>query len=107
MNQQEAKRTTITKEESAMDHWKHRSKNMLCSNCMWFVLKEVGSADHRPVMCPPLDDTNFEDYRPGRMIEVSMAKIGRCRRHAPTISGYPAVFESDWCGDHKLDETKL
>ena len=33
--------------------------------------------------------------------------LGRCRRHAPTLSGYPAVFESDWCGDHKLDETKI
>ena len=28
---------------------------------------------------------------------------GRCRRHAPTMNGYPVVFEStDWCGDHKL-----
>lgn len=33
--------------------------------------------------------------------------LGRCRRHSPTMSGYPAVFEHDWCGDHKLDETKL
>jgi len=33
--------------------------------------------------------------------------VGRCRRHAPTISGYPVVFVSDWCGDHKLDETKV
>jgi hypothetical protein len=34
--------------------------------------------------------------------------IGRCRRHAPTMSGYPVVFrEKDWCGDHKLDETKV
>lgn len=32
--------------------------------------------------------------------------IGRCRRHAPTMSGYPVVFHTDWCGDHKLDETK-
>jgi hypothetical protein len=30
--------------------------------------------------------------------------IGRCRRHAPTMSGYPVVFLTDWCGDHKLDE---
>ena len=30
--------------------------------------------------------------------------VGRCRRHAPTMSGYPVVFDSDWCGDHKLDE---
>ena len=28
----------------------------------------------------------------------------RCRRHAPTMAGYPAVYESDWCGDHKLDK---
>jgi hypothetical protein len=27
---------------------------------------------------------------------------GRCRRHAPTMSGYPVVMaEFDWCGDHK------
>jgi len=30
--------------------------------------------------------------------------IGRCRRHAPTMSGYPVVYCSDWCGDHKLNE---
>lgn len=33
--------------------------------------------------------------------------LGRCRRHAPTLGGWPAVFDMDWCGDHKLDETKL
>lgn len=33
--------------------------------------------------------------------------LGRCRRHAPTIAGYPVVFVNDWCGDHKLDENKL
>jgi hypothetical protein len=30
--------------------------------------------------------------------------LGRCRRHAPTMSGYPVVFVNDWCGDHKLSE---
>lgn len=29
----------------------------------------------------------------------------RCRRHAPTLQGYPAVFPDDWCGDHKLDKS--
>jgi hypothetical protein len=33
-------------------------------------------------------------------------KLGRCRRHAPTMNGYPVVYPTDWCGDHKLDETK-
>jgi hypothetical protein len=29
----------------------------------------------------------------------------RCRRHAPTMQGYPAVFPMiDWCGDHKMDK---
>lgn len=28
---------------------------------------------------------------------------GRCRRHSPTMDGYPVVYEkTDWCGDHKL-----
>ena len=28
---------------------------------------------------------------------------GRCRRHAPTMSGWPVMFATDWCGDHKLE----
>ena len=31
----------------------------------------------------------------------------RCRRHAPTMSGYPAVFKNDWCGDHKLEKKQM
>lgn len=30
--------------------------------------------------------------------------LGRCRRNAPTMAGWPVVFETDWCGNHKLDE---
>jgi hypothetical protein len=33
--------------------------------------------------------------------------LGRCRKHAPTMGGFPATFQMDWCGDHKLDENKL
>ncbi len=33
--------------------------------------------------------------------------LGRCRRNAPTMAGFPAVFETDWCGNHKIDENKL
>jgi hypothetical protein len=34
--------------------------------------------------------------------------VGRCRRHAPVSNeGYPVVFPDDWCGDFKLDETKV
>ena len=61
------------------DPWKHRSSGMSCGTCMWFVLKE-GSKE--PI-------------------------IGRCRKNAPTNSGYPVVFINDWCGQHKLDETAV
>jgi len=28
---------------------------------------------------------------------------GRCRKHAPTLDGFPVVLaKDDWCGDHKL-----
>lgn len=38
---------------------------------------------------------------------ATTADVGRCRRHAPTMNGYPVVFDDDWCGDHKLDEHKV
>ena len=34
-------------------------------------------------------------------------KIGRCRYNAPTIKGWPAMFPTDWCGQHKIDENKV
>ena len=34
-------------------------------------------------------------------------KVGRCRKNAPTMDGYPVVFITDWCGDHKLNEEKV
>ena len=49
---------------------------------MWFIEKET-------------DHVN-EEYLP----------VGRCRRHAPTMNGFPVVFTKDWCGDHKIDECK-
>ena len=68
------------------DKWKHRSEKMKCKTCMWFVVKRAA----REVL--------------GDVEELSA--IGRCRRHAPTMTGYPVVFEGDWCGDHKIDENK-
>ena len=65
------------------DPWAHRSEGMKCKTCMWFVRKERSA---------------WPAY---------MNVLGRCRRHAPTIGGWPTVFETDWCGDHKLDEGKI
>jgi hypothetical protein len=66
------------------DPWRHRHAGMRCKTCMFFVAKVTLEA-------------------PGREL---VSTLGRCRRHAPTLSGYPAVFVTDWCGDHKLDENK-
>ncbi len=66
------------------DPWKHRSTGMLCSTCMWFVEK--------------VSD---------REVNADAKPLGRCRRHAPSMAGYPACFGDDWCGDHKLDENKV
>lgn len=63
-------------EERKQDNWEHRSMNMRCKTCMWYVSK-------------------------------SPSTLGRCRRRSPTMAGFPAVFPDDWCGDHKLDETKI
>lgn len=59
------------------DPWKNRSGGMRCATCMWYAAKG------------------------------DEAKLGRCRRHAPTMNGYPVVYPGDWCGDHKVDETKV
>jgi hypothetical protein len=65
-----------------MDNWKQRSKGMTCATCIWFKEKEAVEDGTRPI-------------------------IGRCRKHAPTLNGWPVIYTSDWCGDHKLDENKL
>ena len=70
--------------KQSVDPWVHRSSGMRCKTCIWFVKKEP---------------TNHLSH-PGQH------EIGRCRRHAPTMGGYPVVYMTDWCGDHRLDENK-
>ena len=69
--------------DQASDPWIHRSEGMRCKTCIWFVPKA------------PMDT---------RRVGFD---LGRCRRHAPTMGGYPVVFVNDWCGDHRLDENKI
>lgn len=40
-------------------------------------------------------------------VQKKEGPTGRCRRHAPTMGGFPVVFPSDSCGDHKLDNEPL
>lgn len=67
----------IQKEKENKDPWIRRSKGMVCATCMVYVQN---------------------DEKQG---------FGRCRANAPTMKGYPAVFEDDWCGKHKMNEEKL
>jgi len=69
----------ITHSPMPNDPWQHRAEHMLCATCMWSVIKS----------------------------STGGKTVGRCRRHAPTMSGYPAIFKNDWCGDHKIDENKV
>lgn len=66
--------------EEPEDPWIHRSDHMRCRTCMWYARKDKGN------------DPQTKN------------EVGRCRRHAPTMNGYPVVFPTDWCGDHKLNE---
>lgn len=69
------------------DPWIHRSKGMRCNTCIWYVPKvRRGTPD--------------ADVNP-------IKEVGRCRRHAPTMNGYPVVFMTDWCGDHRIDENRV
>ena len=76
------------------DPWKHRSQGMRCKTCMWFVPKAPDTT--APTTANPMD-----------AIRPLTFDLGRCRRHAPTMGGFPTVFVNDWCGDHRLDENKL
>ena len=78
-----------------MDPWKHRSANMKCATCMWYVKKEA--------VPDPVKEASLAVHGVGTKGVIGL-EIGRCRRHAPTMTGYPVVYITDWCGDHKLGE---
>lgn len=76
-----------------IDPWSNRVNNMVCESCIFFAVKEMYVNE---------DDCPCEASKPDER-----GLVGRCRRHSPTMNGYPVVFELDWCGDHKLDENKI
>jgi len=65
------------------DNWAGRSTHMICRGCRFYVRK---GPDPSPVL---------------------RKEVGRCRRHAPTMSGWPVMFWTDWCGDHQIDENRV
>ena len=68
------------------DVWTAKTNTMRCGTCMYFVVK-LRESD--------------------RATKRLHQQLGRCRRHAPTMRGYPVVYPEDWCGDHKLDSDKM
>lgn len=74
----------LPNQNRAIDPWVHRSNGMRCRTCIWFVSKQT--------------DQPVKPFAP---------IVGRCRRHSPTIGGYPVVYQTDWCGDHRIDENKV
>ena len=69
------------------DAWMNRNAGMQCRTCIWYVPKaRTGTADAY--------------INPLKM-------VGRCRRHCPTMNGFPVVYPVDWCGDHRVDENKI
>ncbi len=81
----EQRRIDGTVAKQAADPWVNRSSGMRCRTCIWFVSKEPQALT----------------------VTVKSHEVGRCRRHAPTMGGYPVVYMTDWCGDHRLDENKI
>lgn len=82
---QQDPQTAPVSEQPPADPWKHRSAGMRCRTCLWFVEKNPS----------------------GLVSKAEAPVVGRCRRHAPTMGGYPVVYQTDWCGDHRLDENKV
>jgi hypothetical protein len=78
----------MTTTDLHLDPWAHRSEGMRCRTCMWYAPKWPEQFD---IQGDTITRTGYGD-------------VGRCRRHAPTMNGYPVVFQSDWCGDHRLSE---
>jgi hypothetical protein len=77
---------------SEEDNWKHRSEGMRCRTCMFYVIKAK---------------TAIVKGDTPTSIKKIKKNVGRCRRHAPTMNGFPVVYDDDWCGDHKIDEDKV
>lgn len=75
-----AEKMGINNMSDQMDNWENRKKGMICDTCMYFCIKQ---GDNEKII------------------------IGRCRRHAPTMKGWPVMYPTDWCGSHKLDENKI
>jgi len=85
------------------DNWADRLSRMVCKTCRFYVPKPVPMYS----LGGKAPDTQSQDHPPGLMpgpVPPKNYDLGRCRRHAPSLRGWPVVYNTDWCGDHKLSE---
>jgi len=54
-------------------------------------------------------EDNWGNRKIGMICRTCMFYVNlRYRRHAPVTNlGYPAVYESDFCGDHKMSKEQM
>lgn len=91
------------------DPWENRNRGMKCKSCVFFVEKKA-QRDIETQVTDPLNgglEAESLNRTAVRFARDPRGSIGRCRRCAPTMKGFPVVFEADWCGEHRLDENKL
>ena len=69
-----------------MDKW-DRKTNFNCASCMFFV--------------PKWQPESYVNCC-GEIVKNVEPQKGRCRRRAPKLGGYPVVYATDWCGEHKI-----
>jgi hypothetical protein len=70
------------------------------------MIKDEKITCPRPMPPPWIDPWLTTDPRcqtcKYHVVSVEGNPKGRCRRHAPTVEGYPMTYTfEDWCGDHK------
>ena len=82
------------------NQWKDRPNKMKCRTCVFFVLKTATSK--------MIEESDHPITNLGTSVKyIDNDRIGRCRCRAPTMRGFPVVFQNDWCGRHRLDENKI
>ena len=60
---------------------------------------------HRNSNSSEIKEDNWSNKTSDMVCRTCMFYVNfRCRKNAPTIKGFPAVFPTDWCGEHKLDK---
>lgn len=67
------------------DRW-DRKTDFGCASCMFWVPKQEHKVVGHPTPLP----------------SIGTIQLGRCRRNAPTMKGYPVVYADGWCGEHKI-----